>query len=163
MTRVKETRMRKHVLFLAASLSLVACAMDTGDPSEVASVSEALTYKIKNYTNRFEVLTLNLATSLSLGPFCPGGGVPYSLSYPICLDPVQYNCTTYYCNDASGQPYLASMPPGRANPECQQAQMQTTACSSNPSIPEKFRPSREDLVDRAPAFFPRELLDVPLK
>ena len=156
-------RKGKHVLALATALSLAACAMDTDDLTEVTTVYEALKYKIKDYTNRFEALTLNLATPLSLGAYCPGGGQPYSLSYPVCLDPVRYNCTAYYCNDANGQPYLASMPPGRVNPECQQAQMQTEACSSNPSIPEKFIPSREDLVERAPAFFPRELLSVPLK
>ena len=37
--------MRKHVLALATALSLAACAMDTDDPTEVASVSEELKYK----------------------------------------------------------------------------------------------------------------------
>jgi hypothetical protein len=155
--------MYKLVLALATALNLAACAMDTGDPTEVASQSEALKYKVKDYTNRFQALTFNMATPLSLGPSCPGGAQPYSLSYPVCLDPVQYNCTAYYCNDANGHPFRASMPPGRVNPECEQAQMQTVACSSNPQIPEKYIPSREDLVDRAPGFFPRELLTVPLK
>jgi hypothetical protein len=40
--------------------------------------------------------------------------------------------------------------------------MQTEACSNDITIPEKFLPSREDLVKTAPMFYPKEYLTTPL-
>jgi len=51
---------------------------------------------------------------------------------------------------------------GLPNPECRQVDMQTEACSNDITIPEKFLPSREDLVKTAPMFFPKEYLTTPL-
>ena len=98
-----------------------------------------------------------------LGQRCPDGTPPTILSNVICQEPIEYACTAYWCQDpVTGQPRLLRRWFGLPNPECRQVSMQTKACSNDLTIPEKFLPSREDLVKTAPMFFPKEYLTTPL-
>lgn len=94
-----------------------------------------------------------------LGERCPDGTPPTTLTNVVCQEPVQYTCTAYWCQDpVTHQPVLLRRWFGLPNPECRQVDMQTEACSNDITIPEKFLPSREDLVKTAPMFFPKEYL-----
>ena len=94
------------------------------------------------------------------GRSCPPNGDPaIELSYPVCLQPVQYNCTIYWCIDpATGHGFAH---PDRPNPECRQAQMQTEACSNEVELPEKFVPTREQVHEILPLLYPEEALGEP--
>jgi hypothetical protein len=98
-----------------------------------------------------------------VGQRCPDGTLPTTLTNVICQEPVEYTCTAYWCQDpVTRKPVLLRRWLGLPNPECRQVSMQTEACSNDISIPEKFLPSREDLVKTAPMFYPKEYLTTPL-
>jgi hypothetical protein len=96
---------------------------------------------------------------------CPSG---YELLNPItnpfCQPPVQGICTTYWCIEpTTGRMTLASPSLTRdTNPSCQSDPMQTKPCSNDVKVPERFVPSREQLVKTVPALFPKELVEVPI-
>jgi hypothetical protein len=97
------------------------------------------------------------------GQLCPDGTPPTTLTNVVCQEPVEYTCTAYWCQDpVTRKPVLLPRRFGLPNPECRQVDMQTEACSNDLTIPEKFLPSREDLVKAAPMFFPKEYLTTPL-
>jgi hypothetical protein len=98
-----------------------------------------------------------------LGQRCPDGTPPTTLTNVVCQEPIEYVCTAYWCQDpVTHKPVLLQRWFGLPNPECRQASMQTEACSNDITIPEKFLPSREDLVKTAPMFYPKEYLTTPL-
>lgn len=98
-----------------------------------------------------------------LGQPCPDGTLPTILTNVICQQPVKYTCTAYWRQDpVTRKPVLLRRRLGLPNPECHQVAMQTEACSNDVTLPEKFLPSREDLVKTAPMFFPKDYLTTPL-
>lgn len=98
-----------------------------------------------------------------LGQRCPDGTLPTMLTNVVCQEPIEYTCTAYWCQDpVSRTPVLLQRWLGLPNPACRQVSLQTASCSNDITTPEKFLPSREDLVKTAPMFYPKECLTTPL-
>jgi len=94
------------------------------------------------------------------GPYCLAGHTLWSLSTEVCLDPIEYTCTEYWCTDpATGQSYRASMSSG-VNPSCMQDGLQTAACSSTIEFPES-RPTLKQLYDTLPMLYDKRYLNAP--
>jgi hypothetical protein len=153
--------MRALILVLIAVLALAACEIAGPDEPELGAASEPLKFPIDAYIGTTSNLALHLI-AVPAGPRCPQGFTQYTIDYEECLDPVRYSCTAYWCTDGMGHHQLATPRPFQTNPVCTPSVLHPE-CSSNPSLREKFVPTRADLVERAPHIFPRELLDVPLK
>src|SRR5262249_23114630 len=94
-------------------------------------------------------LSVNVPAVVTFGgPYCPLGQTLSSVSWEVCLDPVEYGCTAYYCSGPGVAPYLAPMHSG-INPSCVQSAFQTTACSSNITLPERL-PTPQELFEVLP-------------
>ena len=151
------TRMRIPAIITIA-LSLAACAVEEEDDAidqedQAATVSRGFTTTMR----------VRMPAAITFGgPYCPSGSTLSSISFDVCMEPVQYSCTEYFCtNTSTGVQTRAPMSSG-VNPSCQQASMQTEACSNNIEIPTKAIPSLKQLRDYNPARFDKAWLDAPL-
>jgi len=76
---------------------------------------------------------------------------------------LEVTCTAYWCTDpVTQQQFLLQRRLGLPNPECHYAAMQTEPCTNDITIPEKFLPSRKQLVETMPMLYPKDYLAVPL-
>ena len=148
-----------RAIAMALLLWLAACV--PADDLATDESTEALKFPPGTYVGTTANLGLHLVVSIA-GPKCPTGWTQYSLDFEVCQDPVRYSCTAVYCTDGAGHTQLATPQPLQSNPTCSPS-VTNPECSSNPSMRERFVPTREDLVERAPNIIPRELLGVPLK
>jgi hypothetical protein len=112
--------------------------------------------------------------SINVKPLPPGipGDVPrwlcpsseyvlLSLTSEYCLQPDGGTCTWYSCydNKTHKQVSAVSNPSGKPNPVCTQV---PKPCSNDISVPEKFVPTRGQLVEILPGLFPPALKDAPI-
>jgi hypothetical protein len=142
----------------AIALSLAACAVEEDD-AELEQDEQAATVS-RGFTTTMQVRVP--AVIRWGGPVCPTGHTMTSLSFDVCLEPVQYSCTEYLCtNPVTGQQTRATMQSG-VNPSCQQASMQTEACSNNVEIPTKALPTPRMLHEYNPVRFDKAWRDAPL-
>jgi hypothetical protein len=110
-----------------------------------------------------------IGVSINVKPLPPGipGDLPQwlcpsseyvllPLTSEYCLQPDGGTCTWYSCydNKAHRQISAVSNPAGKANPVCTQV---PKPCSNDMSVPEKFAPTRQQLVKLLPGLFPPEL------
>ncbi len=144
---------------IAIALSLAACAVEDESDDQLDQDDQAATVSRGfNTTMRVRVPAV---VSFG-GPICPSGSTLSSISFDVCMEPVQYSCTEYFCtNPTTGAQTRAAMQSG-VNPSCQQASMQTEACSNNIEIPTKAIPSLRQLYDYNPARFDKAWRDAPL-
>jgi hypothetical protein len=143
---------------IAIALSLAACAVEE-EGSELEQDEQAATVS-RGFTTTMRV---NVPAIVRFGgPYCPTGHTLSSISFDVCIEPVQYSCTEYFCTDpATGRQTRAPMSSG-VNPSCQRASMQTEACSNNVEIPTKALPSPKMLYEYNPARFDKAWRDAPL-
>ncbi|MEM9491947.1 MAG: hypothetical protein AAGC55_22570 [Myxococcota bacterium] len=108
-----------------------------------------LLVNVPKATLTVQVLTQSAQQQLQLN-LCPGGQEVTVLTNQVCLEPILYNCTHYFC----GSTLSSAISP---NPDCKQAAFQTTACSN--TIPEiddfefEYVFDMHELPEIAPDFF----------
>jgi hypothetical protein len=83
------------------------------------------------------------------------------LTSEYCLQPDGGTCTWHSCydNKTHKQVSAVSNPPGQPNPVCTQV---PKPCSNDVSVPEKFVPTRRQLVEMLPGLFPPGLERAPI-
>lgn len=116
---------------------------------------------------RFVVVAVPMGPPVQIPRFrCPSG---YELLEPVtnpfCQQPVEGTCTTYWCREPGTGRMILATPTFTTdtNPSCQGNPRQTEPCSNDVKVPERFVPSREQLVKTAPMLFPKELAEVPIR
>jgi hypothetical protein len=94
--------------------------------------------------------------------FCPSRQyalIPLTSEY--CLQPDGGTCTWYSCYDNKSHKQVSAIsnPRGKPNPVCTQV---PKPCSNDIAVPEKFVPTRRQLVEILPGLFPPGIVQAPV-